>query len=861
MISVPEHVVSTEKPAVETPTVEPLEVSELLQLLSEGRWELDRSWSVLSLTGPAIGHAGERSDDTAFRWRFQVPERLTPLPKPRDGLPAPVIPADPQRLALLGKYEWLWDSRRVLETEDLAQRWPNIAAALQQLSQRPDLVGRSAVILLARQRRSDADLSVSLEELVRSSPEPANPVALKQAAEMRCAAAETWCDILSRRDDDPEMSLAPAGRLLDDAVVPDELRAELWRGIARRIPPRQIPGLSEIMQRDSQTKDASSMLKLPALEACVIHAWRQHESNRTSPFDAERWPDGLRNARFADDVLQRKLYGRWAVLVHHPDALAVLKSQRLDSDLSVREAAVISLGLLDSPAARDELQVVMAKGTELEKIAAVSGLARFGQEEIAKYVRESSPRVRMAIAAALGKMPTRASGLILAEYLRDRSPEVQLASLAACETTLWGEKERVPLLLQALKAGLLKTRLAALDQLRREWGAEPHFPVDGSLEERDAAVRRLAAEHRVSAEVFTAFEPRTEEGASPDSQERRRSQIRQLVDDYFDFPQESEPSQMAREQLRTLDAMGAAVLEQELVLLPGPEAEEISREILSRLNSAYTALANMESRDAAVRRTAARQFKERAVQATLSPLVLKKLRSQLLDEQDQLVWSEVIAAILPDSTPEAAQIALVALNSQWPDVRQLGCEYLARHPYPEYALWLLPRLQDADRSVKLRAIQITADCGNPVALDGFADSPETIGLRQFLSSTDQQLRWEAVVAMSTLGDAQASQELIRQTNDPQPRQRERALRAIGRTGQTRFVELLLKQLWTETDPVVQLALLEALHQLVPMEEQPGLAPESPIGDKINHWTRWWEARQRSHRVGMVRPVSAGGRSH
>jgi len=115
--------------------------------------------------------------------------------------------------------------------------------------------------------------------------------------------------------------------------------------------------------------------------------------------------------------------------------------------------------------------------------------------------------------------------------------------------------------------------------------------------------------------------------------------------------------------------------------------------------------------------------------------------------------------------------------------------------------------------------------------------------------------------MSTLGDAQASQELIRQTNDPQPRQRERALRAIGRTGQTRFVELLLKQLWTETDPVVQLALLEALHQLVPMEEQPGLAPESPIGDKINHWTRWWEARQRSHRVGMVRPVSAGGRSH
>jgi HEAT repeat protein len=223
--------------------------------------------------------------------------------------------------------------------------------------------------------------------------------------------------------------------------------------------------------------------------------------------------------------------------------------------------------------------------------------------------------------------------------------------------------------------------------------------------------------------------------------------------------------------------------------------------------------------------------------------LLNRLAQRMTFEQDRQVWLEILAAVLPDAAPEAARLALVALNSTWPDIRQLGCDYFERHPQPEYTPWLLPRLQDADRQVRVRTIRILAQCGNPAALDGFPDE-QAAGLRQFLTHSDPQLRWEAVVAMARLGDSQAAQELVRQTYDPEPRQRQTAIEAIGTTGQSRLVEPLLRRLWIEPDPAVQAAILKSLDQLVPMDERPGLAAGVSIGDKIKEWARWWEARQR-----------------
>ena len=59
----------------------------------------------------------------------------------------------------------------------------------------------------------------------------------------RCAAAEAWCLVLAASAADPIDGLAPAGRLLERTELPNDLRAELFRGIARWVRPVNIPRL------------------------------------------------------------------------------------------------------------------------------------------------------------------------------------------------------------------------------------------------------------------------------------------------------------------------------------------------------------------------------------------------------------------------------------------------------------------------------------------------------------------------------------------------------------------------------------------------------------------------------------------
>ena len=107
----------------------------------------------------------------------------------------------------------------------------------------------------------------------------------------------------------------------------------------------------------------------------------------------------------------RKLYGRWAVLAGHADSLAVVKSQRLDNDLGVRETAVTSLGLLDREIAHAELLAVLAKGTDPERVAAIACLARNGTDDILRFVQDDSPKVRAAVATAVGRFPGKSSAI------------------------------------------------------------------------------------------------------------------------------------------------------------------------------------------------------------------------------------------------------------------------------------------------------------------------------------------------------------------------------------------------------------------------------------------------------------------
>src|SRR5690606_30220845 len=129
--------------------------------------------------------------------------------------------------------------------------------------------------------------------------------------------------------------------------------------------------------------------------------------------------------------------------------------------------------------------------------------------------------------------------------------------------------------------------------------------------------------------------------------------------------------------------------------------------------------------------------------ASLSRAMVSRLSMLVKTEQDSLVWRSAMQAIFQDAADEAAQTALLALNSQWPDVRILGCQYVGHHGRRDQAHWLLPLFRDSSRTVQVAAIAAAGLCRNPTVLDGLAESPgqpALPGLRSLLAESQGQLR-------------------------------------------------------------------------------------------------------------------------
>jgi hypothetical protein len=64
---------------------------------------------------------------------------------------------------------------------------------------------------------------------------------------------------------------------------------------------------------------------------------------------------------------------------------------------------------------------------------------------------------------------------------------------------------------------------------------------------------------------------------------------------------------------------------------------------------------------------------------------------------------------------------------------------------------------------------------------------------------------------------------------------------MGDTGQTRFIEHLVRLGWTERNTVVQRAILAGLDRLVSAGNRPpGLEGLSNPAEKMKFWMNWWE---------------------
>lgn len=806
-------------------------VNNFRQWLDQNEWQVDVAWSVL----------GDEAKCPNRPWRSTFVASSSAVGKEHSAKTA--LPPGAER------WDWIWhgDAAGIAASDRDAG-----IQILTSLQGEADRTARNAAILLVRlQPEQPASVRETLRRIAAGELK-GDPIKINDSLSIkelpvatRCAAAEAWCQSLAVGNGDLEAKLTPAGALLNLPGLAEELQGTLWRSLARHIDPDRLPQLSLALSR-KQSQRSSRGQQLAALEACVIAAASRRKAQAADASVAFRdsdWPAGLLAVRLDEAPLMRQLIARWAAWAQYPEALTLLAAQSRDVDPSVRDAAIVSMGFLRTPGALQHLHVLARGSDERAQLQAVSALAQWGDVEIARYTTSPAPAVRGMVARGLGRVPTAEARSLLRRLLSDSSPTVQLEAVAAASRH--SPESAVPLLLAAVESSEFGARKVAQQALFDQLSDAPLLPIEGTAVERRDAVRVWAATHGYALEPWVdalqtaSFAPATSEN----------TELTRLLQELMLLETTGPESAAVLGRLQnSITAADVAAVEATFAQGRRPLVRMLQRELLPKVSADYVALLELESPDIQQRRAAARRLRQQAVEQPLTPEFVRCLGEVLTREQDQLVWQACLASVQADGHDAAGQLALLALNHSWPDLRRMGAEHFLRHPAPEAIPALMPLLQDPQPSVQLAAVRALGAAGNPWAITGFPTGEGTgisVGLRSLMHSRHDEVRWAALTALASLRDETAVVELLRLIQDSQPPVRMRAVQAMGRSGYGRFIEPLIRLSWTESSDSVKREILEALSALVPDERQPtfpsGLVAAASIDDKIHGWVAWWDA--------------------
>lgn len=644
---------------------------------------------------------------------------------------------------------------------------------------------------------------------------------------MQAAAAEAWVHVLVATGTDPAEQLAPVGRLLERRDLSPEVRTTLFRTVARWVPPRLLPYVDAAI---GERANADPAVRLAVVEACDVHAEHHPEA------DEKAWPARIDDARWDPDAAVRIAYARWAARTRRVSALATLREQLLDTG-ELRSEAVESLAVLGTDEAQEELRRLTKRSDPTLRGPAVAALATWGADTVLPFVDDEDTRVRLALARALGQRPTDTRAVrLLIELVDDDSPDVARTAIDAVST--WSSRQAGPVLIAALESRTGITRAAAHGAILRRLPDESEYRPHDPEEDRDRAIASIT--HRLGVDRTLPAND-VDEPANSEPPAYRRARLDKLVAAIH-----TGDSEEIRRHL-PLRSNEWRYVERGLAGSTTAVAERALREVLYRATPVHAALLELREPDVRRRRRAASTVRD-AEFGQLTPFVLERLRAHMVGERDRIVWARVHAAVADDGGEEAALLVRLALESQWPDLRALGCEYVARHPRPNRGEWVLPLFREDDSKVLRLAIRAAGRCGHPAVVDGraTAEHPQPIGLLVLAAHRDLDVRIESAIALVRLEHPLGLSELARLTRSPEAEQRRAAYVAIGETAHEGLVESLLTAARDETDSNLRRLALASLERLVDERDRPlRLPPADRAPDAALYaWESWWEDRAR-----------------
>jgi len=649
----------------------------------------------------------------------------------------------------------------------------------------------------------------------------------------RLAAAETLGYLPPRKETDaldrlaaryaawPENRETPDDRLKEDdplafsdrrtAPYVAALHVEVLRALARQRAPSLASHIEGALRSPSPEVRAEALV-LVAADASI-----------------EPMADITKLVRDSDSRV-RAAAVRVVAVRHRNDALSLIEEATGDVAPHVRLAAVESLGILGSPPATSALRRLAEHRDETIRGAAISALAALGDyPRVYAAAFDTSWRVRRVVACALSGHDSDEAESVAGKLLTDGSIEVQACAVESVAN--WSQARAVPLLLAAAGSPIHRTRLAAIEALRKKWPGATELRGDDPpqvLAERIAGLERAWQEDsaRMSGTTGSKATVRDRDASAGGPSGAVVSEAAHWLDAYSPGAVPGDRS-VAADRLIALGGDVVPALEA-LVRTRGVTIDdEVYCHVLPRVDEEFAALEDLRIGDLTRRRAAASWLSRRSLAAPLRPLVVQRMADIAQRQSDAAVWHDLLAAVSNFEGEAADRLAYTALLHEAASVRLAACRYLEDHAAPRHVSALEPLLS---------AIEVDVVKAAAAAL-GQSNSREAAPpLMLCLTSSDKTVRIAAAKALSQLGVSSGPAALDRLSLDREASVRRMAAQTMGELTDPLFATALVRLL--DDEPSVRHAALVALPRITGQDI--GAAGGTARDDDHSQTLRWKE---------------------
>jgi HEAT repeat protein len=460
------------------------------------------------------------------------------------------------------------------------------------------------------------------------------------------------------------------------------------------------------------------------------------------------------------DALNRGLVLRVLAARRDPRTIDMARQALLDSELSVKLAALRALGDYGGESAVAMLKTMQKDPGEMIRAAALAGLAQCGDlAALETALADKSWRVRSGLAEILCKNSSEQSQKLAARLLADRSSEVRKTTLTSM--TQWPWPAAGPLLLSAAENEFPSVRYDAIQQLRSRWSAARELTASASLER----IRAQCAELRTQLD-----------------QELNRLQ------------KAASPVKLAAWEEHISDELEAS-------------AENLARKtknLLQQQDEAWRRCAlRLKEKQTPERRAAIQEFQRVVDGCACERAIWQELQTFLEKEHDTTVWLAALAMFAAQQEPHLAPLLALGASHPSAEVRKQALEWFIANPNPAYGDLLTNSLLDDHVAVIQAALR---------ALAALPDLPNPRAIEELLAARDPAIRLAAAYALAAHGIPPGYAALIRLAYHEEPLIRRQVALLLGELGDIRSISELIRLL--DDRPEVQLAGLTALKLLL-----------------------------------------------